>query len=154
MNAKNGWRSQRARVTFDMVLGAAVFGIVGAAIGYYLNTTGSIFMAGAIGTVFGFMIGLLGGRRFFVSIICGALIGGALAALIAGRQAIPLGAGSGGAMGGFIGVQLGMLLDLWRQRKASVRSEPPADPPPEPTITGGGPVRLDSPPEPTDTRRS
>jgi len=127
MKIENGWRSQRIRVTFDMVLGAGVFGIVGAAIGYYLNTTGSIVMAGAVGTVFGFMIGLLGGRRFFVSIICGALIGGALAALIAGREAIPLGAGSGGAMGGFIGVQLGMLLDLWRQRKA---------------------------PEPTDTRRS
>jgi hypothetical protein len=127
MDAKNGWRSQRIRVTFDMVLGAGVFGIVGAAIGYYLNTTGSILMAGAIGTIFGFMIGLLGGRRFFVSIICGALIGGVLAALIAGREAIPIGAGSGGAMGGFIGVQLGMLLDLWRQRKVS---------------------------EPTDTRRS
>jgi hypothetical protein len=121
MKIENGWPSQGIRVTFDMALGAGVFGIVGAAIGYYLNTTGSILVATAIGLVFGFLIGLLGGRRFFVSIICGALIGGALAALIAGRQAIPLGAGAGGAIGGFIGVQLGMLLDLWRQRKADTR---------------------------------
>jgi len=114
------------RITFDMVFGAAVFGIVGAAIGYYLGEAGSIAIAAAIGVTFGFLIGTLGGRRFFVSIVCGALIGGGLAGLVSGTNAVPLGAASGGAMGGFLGVQMGMLVELWHQYKRSHPSEPPA----------------------------
>jgi hypothetical protein len=114
--------------TFDMVFGAVVFGIVGAAIGYYINTAASIPVAGIIGTVFGLFIGILGGRRFFISIVCGAVLGAALFGLVSGRDAGVLGAGVGGAMGGFLGVQMGMLLDLWRQRKESVLPEqPPRD---------------------------
>jgi hypothetical protein len=117
---KKGAKSaQSGRITVDMLLGAVVFGIVGAAIGYYLNTTASIWVAGGIGVIFGLLIGILGGRRFFISIVCGAIIGGALAGLVAGKQAVPLGAASGGAMGGFLGVQMGMLIELWRQRKES-----------------------------------
>jgi len=104
---------ERGRVTLDMLFGAALFGAVGAAIGYYLGVTGSISIAAAIGSIFGFLIGMLGGRRFFVSIICGALMGGVVAWLLSGRDAVPLGA----AMGGCIGVQMGSLIDLWRQRE-------------------------------------
>ena len=115
-------------LTFDMVFGAVVFGIVGAAIGYYINATTSIPVAAFIGMVFGLFIGILGGRRFFISIVCGAVIGGALFGLVSGRDVIALGAGVGGAMGGFLGVQMGVLVDLWRQRKASTMPEqPPRD---------------------------
>jgi len=38
---------------------------------------------------------------------------------------VALGAGVGGAVGGFLGVQMGMLLDLWRQRKKSIMPEQP-----------------------------
>jgi hypothetical protein len=100
-----------------MVFGAVVFGIVGTAIGYYINTAASMPAAGIIGTVFGLFIGILGGRRFFISIVCGAVVGAALFGLVSGGDAAALGAGVGGAMGGFLGVQMGMLLDLWRQRK-------------------------------------
>lgn len=114
---------QQGRVTVDMLLGAVVFGIVGAAIGYYWGTAASIVIATAVGLTFGFLIGLLGGRRFFISIVCGALFGGGLAGLVSGMAAVPLGAASGGAVGGFLGVQMGMLVELWKQS----RQAPPAE---------------------------
>ncbi len=119
-------RTEHGRVTLDMLLGAAVFGVVGAAIGYYWGTGASLVVATAVGLVFGFLIGLLGGRRFFVSIVCGALLGAGLAWLVSGTSAIPLGAASGGAMGGFLGVQMGMLLEIWRQRKKASAATPSA----------------------------
>jgi len=119
-------RTEHGRVTLDMLLGAAVFGVVGAAIGYYWGTGVGLAVTTAVGLVFGFLIGLLGGRRFFVSIVCGALLGAGLAWLVSGPSAIPLGASSGGAMGGFLGVQMGMLLELWRQRKEAPASTPSA----------------------------
>ncbi len=109
-----------------MIFGAVVFGIVGASVGYYINTTGSIWVAGTVGIVLGLCIGLLGGRRFFISIVCGALLGAGLFGFVSGSDAVPLGAGVGGAMGGFVGVQLGMLMDLWHQHKATPSSEPPS----------------------------
>ena len=117
---QEGWTIKPGGLTFDMVFGAVVFGVVGAAIGYYINTAASIPVAGIIGTVFGLLIGILGGRRFFISIVCGAVLGAALFGLVSGRDVVALGAGVGGAMGGFLGVQIGMLLDLWRQRKESI----------------------------------
>lgn len=120
----SGW-GEDGRITVDMVLGATVFGVVGAAIGYYWGTTASLVIASAVGVAFGFLIGLLGGRRFFVSIVCGALLGGGLAWFIAGTGAVPLGAASGGAVGGFLGVQLGMLVELRQQSKALREHAPP-----------------------------
>ncbi len=119
-------RCQRGCITLDMLFGALVFGIVGAAIGYYLGTVASMAIATAVGLAFGFLIGLLGGRRFFISIVCGALLGAGLAWFISGTSAVPLGAASGGAIGGFLGVQMGMLLELWQQRKGSPTVPPPA----------------------------
>jgi hypothetical protein len=110
------------RPSIDMVFGTVVFGVVGGAVGYYMNTTGSIWVGGAVGMLLGFSIGVLGGRRFFISIVCGALLGAGLFGLVSGVDAVPLGAGVGGAMGGFVGVQLGMLMDLWQQHKESASS--------------------------------
>lgn len=116
---------QFGRLTLDMVFGAVVFGIVGAAIGYYMDTTGSITVGGFIGLLLGFFIGILGGRRFFISIVTGAILVAGLFGLVSGRDAVLLGAGVGAAMGGFLGVQMSMLLDLWREHKASAKSEQP-----------------------------
>lgn len=117
---------QQGRITLDMLFGATVFGIVGAAIGYYLGTVASIAIATAVGLTFGFLIGLLGGRRFFLSIVCGALLGAGIAWLVSGVSAVPLGAASGGAIGGFLGVQLGVLLELWHQHRESPAATLPA----------------------------
>ncbi len=119
-----GW-GKDGRITVDMVLGATVFGVVGTAIGYYWGTTASLVAASAVGVVFGFLIGLLGGRRFFISIVCGAILGGGLAWLVSGTGAVPIGAASGGAVGGFLGVQMGMLIELRQQSKASREHAPP-----------------------------
>ena len=123
MRAPLRWWGEHGRVTFDMLLGAAVFGVVGAAIGYYWGTGASIAVAAAAGLTFGFLIGLLGGRRFFISIVCGALLGAGVAWLVSGMSAVPLGAASGGAIGGFLGVQMGMLVELWKQSKQALPAE-------------------------------
>jgi uncharacterized protein YcfJ len=71
------------------------------------------------------VVGLFGGRRFLVSILIGTILGGLLAWLLAGPEKISVGAGAGAAMGGFLGVQYSMLMDLWAERK-QVAADAPA----------------------------
>jgi hypothetical protein len=111
---------------FDIAIGLAVMGTVGALIGLIMGG-GLMPVAIAIGLAMGGVIGYLGGRRFLVSILIGSLLGGALAWLVAGAERISVGAGAGAAMGGFLGVQISMLLDVRAARRA--QSEP-ADPSP------------------------
>ncbi|MGE0645682.1 MAG: hypothetical protein AB7P24_18640 [Nitrospira sp.] len=103
---------------FDIALGLAVMGTVGMLIGQTMGG-GLMPLASAIGMVLGGVIGFLGGRRFLVSILVGTVIGGALAWLMAGADRIWVGAGAGAAMGGFLGVQVSMLLDVRAARKAA-----------------------------------
>jgi hypothetical protein len=106
-----------ARKLVDIVFGVAVMGTVGTLIGLLM---GSEFMplALGIGLVMGGVVGFLGGRRFLISILVGTVLGGALAWLLAGPDRISYGAGAGAAMGGFLGVQVSMLLDMRAARKA------------------------------------
>ena len=108
----------------DMAFGVVVMGTVGALIGPTMGG-GLLPAAIALGRAMGGVIGYLGGRRFLVSILVGSVLGGALAWLVAGAERISVGAGAGAAMGGFLGVQISMLLDVRAARKA--QSEP-ADP--------------------------
>jgi len=108
----------------DIVFGLAVMGTVGGLIGLIMGG-GLMPVAIVVGLVMGGVIGYLGGRRFLVSILVGSLLGGALAWVVAGPERISVGAGAGAAMGGFLGVQISMLLDVRAARKA--QSEP-ADP--------------------------
>lgn len=105
----------------DIVFGLAVMGTVGTLIGLIMGG-GLMPVAIAVGLAMGGVIGYLGGRRFLISILIGSLLGGALAWLVAGVERISVGAGAGAAMGGFLGVQISMLLDVRAARKAS--SEP------------------------------
>lgn len=109
---------------FDIAFGLAVMGTVGTLIGFIMGG-GLIPVAIGLGLVLGGVIGFLGGRRFLISILIGTLLGGALAWLVAGEERIWVGAGAGAAMGGFLGVQISMLLDMREARKASPE---PADP--------------------------
>lgn len=104
------------RTLIDMVLGGMVMGTVGALIGLLMGHH-MIMAAGAAGVAMGTVIGIFGGRRFLISILLGTVAGGALAWLVAGTEKISLGAGAGAAMGGFLGVQFSMLLDLWAEHK-------------------------------------
>ena len=102
----------------DIVFGLAVMGTVGTLIGLIMGG-GLMPVAIAVGLAMGGVIGYLGGRRFLISILIGSLLGGALAWLVAGVERISVGAGAGAAMGGFLGVQISMLLDVRAARKAS-----------------------------------
>jgi hypothetical protein len=107
---------------FDIVFGLAVMGTVGTLIGIIMGG-GVMPVAIAVGLAMGGVIGFLGGRRFLISILVGALLGGGLAWLVAGTERIWVGAGAGAAMGGFLGVQISMLLDIRAARKSSVSKE-------------------------------
>ncbi len=111
------------RTVVDMVFGAVVMGTVGTLIGWFMGG-GAIPLTGALGVVLGVVVGWLGGRRFLISILIGTVLGGLLAWLVAGIERISWGAGAGAAMGGFLGVQASMLLDLWAERK---QAAPPSD---------------------------
>lgn len=109
---------------FDIVFGLAVMGTVGVLIGIIMGG-GLMPVAIAVGLALGGVIGYLGGRRFLVSILIGAFVGGALAWIVAGSERISVGAGAGAAMGGFLGVQISMLLDVRAAKRAETE---PADP--------------------------
>ena len=102
----------------DIVFGLAVMGTVGVLIGLIMGG-GLMPVAIVIGLAMGGVIGFLGGRRFLVSILVGSLLGAVLAWAVAGMERIWVGAGAGAAMGGFLGVQISMLLDVRAARKTS-----------------------------------
>lgn len=104
-----------------MVFGIAVMGTVGTLIGLIMGG-GMMPLAIGIGLLMGAVVGFLGGRRFLISILIGTVLGGGLAWLVAGEERISVGAGAGAAMGGFLGVQISMLLDLRAARKAEADS--------------------------------
>jgi hypothetical protein len=106
---------------FDIVFGLTVMGTVGTLIGFIMGG-GLMPVAIGLGLVLGGVIGFLGGRRFLVSILVGTVLGGALAWLVAGIDRIWVGAGAGAAIGGFLGVQISMLLDMRAARKAAPES--------------------------------
>jgi hypothetical protein len=100
----------------DVLLGLVVMGTVGLLIGLLMGGA-FLYAATGMGLVLGFGIGLIGGRRFFVGILVGAVLGGALAWLVAGSHNITIGAGSGAAMGGFLGTWISMLMDVFFRKR-------------------------------------
>jgi hypothetical protein len=115
-----------SRKVIDMLLGAVVMGTVGMLIGVLMNNQ-MIVLVTAAGVAMGAVIGVFGGRRFLMSILLGTILGGGLAWLVAGTDKISLGAGAGAAMGGFLGVQSSMLLDLWAERKRAAVAQSPRE---------------------------
>ena len=120
------------RKVVDIVLGVAVMGTVGTLIGLIMGG-GIMPLAVGVGLIMGAVVGFLGGRRFLISILIGTVLGGLLAWIVAGEERISVGAGAGAAMGGFLGVQISMLLDMRAARKAATES-PASD-----EITPGNP---------------
>jgi hypothetical protein len=112
---------------FDIVFGAAVMGTVGTLIGLIMGG-GLMAVAIPVGLALGCVIGYLGGRRFLISILVGAVLSGALAWIVAGAERVWVGAGAGAAMGGFLGVQISMLLDARAARKAASEQTGPSTP--------------------------
>jgi len=111
-----------SRKILDMLLGALVMGTVGTLLGLLMGG-GALPVAIGLGLVMGTVVGLFGGRRFLISILIGTILGGGLAWLLAGAEKISVGAGAGAAMGGFLGVQYSMLMDVWAERKRAAAQE-------------------------------
>ncbi len=112
---------------FDILFGGLVLGTVGVLTGLSMGI-GFLPAALLIGMCLGAGVGYFGGRRFFASIFVGTIAGGFVAWGLGGVDVITVGASSGAAMGGFLGVWISMLLDLLQQRKESI-SAPPAEQP-------------------------
>jgi hypothetical protein len=100
----------------DIAFGVAVMGTVGTLIGLIMGNP-SLPVTAGLGALLGAVVGFLGGRRFLISILVGAVSGGLLAWGVAGFEKFSVGAGAGAAMGGFLGVQISMLLDMRAARK-------------------------------------
>jgi hypothetical protein len=115
-----------SRKIIDMLLGSVVMGTVGVLIGVLMDNQ-MIVVVTAAGVAMGAVIGIFGGRRFLMSILLGTIVGGGLAWLVAGTDKISLGAGAGAAMGGFLGVQSSVLLDLWAERKRAAIAQSPKE---------------------------
>ncbi len=103
----------------DVIVGALVMGTVGTLIGVQMGG-GFIPVAVGLGIVLGAGVGMFGGRRFFLSIFIGAIVGGILAWGLGGMEAVTVGSASGAAMGGFLGVWISMIIDLVIQRRRQV----------------------------------
>jgi hypothetical protein len=130
--SESGRKQAALLKVIDILFGTAVMGTVGTLIGLIMGG-GIMPLASGAGLVLGGAIGFMGGRCFLVSILVGTFLGGTLAWFIAGPERISVGAGAGAAMGGFLGVQISMLLDMRAAKKAA--SEP-ADPSLSRTIEG------------------
>ncbi len=112
---------------FDVMFGAVVLGTVGVLIGLSMGV-GFLPAGILIGMCLGAGVGFFGGRQFFLSIFVGTILGGLLGWGLGGVDVITLGASSGAAMGGFMGVWISMLLDLLQQRKQPVSTSPVEQP--------------------------
>ena len=99
-------------------------GTVGTLIGVLMGG-GFLAVAVILGMVLGAGVGLIGGRRLLMGIFIGTILGGALAWAVSGPENITVGAGAGAAMGGFLGIWVSMLLDLFKSR--AVEPDPPVN---------------------------
>lgn len=94
------------RITTDLIVGSIIMGTTGAVIGLNLGGPVLTVMGTFLGIILGGFISALDARRFFICVLVGMFIGGALALWLGGPYAFIIGAGSGGATGGFIGVNI------------------------------------------------
>jgi hypothetical protein len=101
---------------FDVILGVAMLGTVGTLIGIFMGE-GFLYPSVILGVLLGAGVGFLGGRQLFLGIAVGTILGGGLAWVLGGAETITVGAASGAAMGGFLGIWISMLVDVVRQRK-------------------------------------
>jgi len=96
------------KVTPASLFGAGVTGVTGAVIGSIVGGPLWVVTVAAIGVVIGVTVWRLGGGFFPLYITAGALSGGLLAVYLQGAEVALLGAAAGGAMGGFIAVNVRM----------------------------------------------
>lgn len=87
----------------------AVTGLCGGIIGHFMGGLLWIFGMAMAGSVLGMIIWRMEGQRFFLLVVIGSFLGGMLALYLSGKDSFLLGAAAGGAIGGFLGVNLNLL---------------------------------------------
>lgn len=98
----------------DALLGGIVIGVAGGAAGYFMvqgfwPTSLFVLVGFMIGALLGVVTAAFGGRKFFLAIVAGAILGGSLTTYIGGMQEFILGAATGGTIGGFTSVMAGAI---------------------------------------------
>jgi len=86
-----------------------VTGITGGVIGSFMGGLVPIISMAILGALIGNIVWSMGGQQFFLFIVVGILLGSGLAIYISGMDTALLGAGTGGAIGGFVAVNMSML---------------------------------------------
>ncbi len=93
-----------------------ITGVTGAAVGFFMGNIGWVLVMAIVGAVLGAIVWRLGGQKFFLFVVVGVLLGSGLAIYIDGMTSALLGAGTGGAVGGFVGVNVRMLQPKFPQK--------------------------------------
>lgn len=90
-------------------MGIAIFAVTGVLVGLYLHQWATAVGGAVFGALIGLGLGKLGAHRFFISVAVGALLGAVVGWRAGGAAVVPLMAGTGSAVGGFVGITVELL---------------------------------------------
>ncbi|MEW6683533.1 MAG: hypothetical protein AB1451_11525 [Nitrospirota bacterium] len=94
---------------WQVPVGVAIFTVTGVLVGLYLHHWATAVGGAVFGALIGLGLGKLGAHRFFISVAAGTVIGALVGWEAGGPSVVPLMAGTGGAVGGFVGITIEML---------------------------------------------
>ena len=107
----------RSSITLHMVVGIAIFSTTGVLIGLYLDHWGVVGGGAVLGALLGAGVGRLQANRFFISVLVGTVVGGLIGWRAGGVDVVPLMAGTGSAVGGFVGITIEMIRGSHRHER-------------------------------------
>lgn len=102
---------------WQIPIGVLIFTVTGVLIGLYLDHWGIVIGGAIFGALIGVGLGKLGAHRFFLSVAVGTVIGGLVGWRAGGTAVVPLMAGTGSAVGGFVGITIEMLTGHHRHER-------------------------------------
>jgi hypothetical protein len=94
---------------WQVPVGVAIFAITGMLVGLYLHHWATAVGGAVFGALIGLGLGKLGAHRFFISVAVGTVIGALVGWEAGGSSVVALMAGTGSAVGGFVGITIEML---------------------------------------------
>lgn len=100
--------------TWQVLVGVLIFTVTGVLVGLYLDHWGLAIGGAIFGAFIGVGLGKLGAHRFFLSVAAGTVVGALVGWRAGGPAVVPLMAGTGSAVGGFVGITIEMLVGARR----------------------------------------
>lgn len=95
--------------TWQVPVGVSIFTATGVLVGLYLHHWATAVGGAVFGALIGLGLGKLGAHRFFLSVAVGTVIGALVGWRAGGVSVVPLMAGTGSAVGGFVGITIELL---------------------------------------------